>query len=133
MEEPTPTVMRAGSSTTSPVAASLTGNLGRIVPFQSYSPDPKREMTMSHIPNSAMPHAAPSEKKAPPEQAKSGLAGRTAKVAELARGNPKTAIAAGAVVVAGLAAAAAIPLVLGRKSGSDTASSAKSKKAKQSA
>lgn len=88
---------------------------------------------MSHIPNSAMPHAAPAEKKDAPKQDKPASAGRTAKVAELARGNPKTAIAAGAVVVAGLAAAAAIPLVRGRKSDGDTKSAGKNKKAKQDA
>ncbi|PSJ43282.1 hypothetical protein [Allosphingosinicella deserti] len=87
---------------------------------------------MSHIPNSAMPHAAPSEKKAPAEQPKSSIGSRSAKVADLVRENPKTAIVAGAAVVAGLAAAAAIPLVRARKSDSESAG-AKTKKTKQSA
>lgn len=88
---------------------------------------------MSHIPNSAMPHAAPTEKNAP-EERKSGLGARAGKVAELARDNPRTAIAAGAAVVAGLAAAAAIPLVRGRKSASaSTSRTKKSGKAKEHA
>lgn len=86
---------------------------------------------MSHIPNSAMPHAAPTEKNAP-EERKSGLGARAGKIAELARDNPRTAIAAGAAVVAGLAAAAAIPLVRGRKSAS-TSRTKKSGKAKEHA
>ncbi|QAY75690.1 hypothetical protein [Sphingosinicella sp. BN140058] len=88
---------------------------------------------MSHIPNSAMPHAAPAEKKEALKQDKPTSAGRAAKVAELARDNPKTVIAAGAVVVAGLAAAAAIPLVRGRKADDDAKPAAKTKKAKQDA
>ena len=94
---------------------------------------------MSHIPNSAMPHAAPSEnsQQASEQSAqKSGLSAQAGRVAELARENPKTAIAAGAAVIAGLAAAAAIPLVRGRKSADDTgtaASAAKPKKSKESA
>jgi hypothetical protein len=61
---------------------------------------------MSHIPNSAMPHA-----KAAPEQPEggSGLSGLLDKV----RSAPKGAIAAGAVVAVGALAAAAIPLVKG--------------------
>jgi hypothetical protein len=68
---------------------------------------------MSHIPNSAMPHAAPAE----PQQDQEGgatLAERAGKIADYARENPKTAIAAGAALAAGAIAAAAIPLVRGR-------------------
>ena len=97
---------------------------------------------MSHIPNSAMPHAVPTENSQQNAQnseqttQKSGLSVQAGKVAELARENPKTAIAAGAAVIAGLAAAAAIPLVRGRKSADgagSTESSAKPKKSKESA
>jgi len=75
---------------------------------------------MSHIPNSAMPHAGATE----PQQEQGGAstlserAGEIAgRAADYARENPKTAIAAGAALAAG-AIAAAIPLVRGR-SGSD--------------
>jgi hypothetical protein len=94
---------------------------------------------MSHIPNSAMPHAAPRETSAQKDEqsrSKTGLSAQAGKVAELARGNPKTAIAAGAAVIAGIAAAAAIPLVRGRKSSDETGSSqtsGKSKKPKEAA
>jgi hypothetical protein len=85
---------------------------------------------MSHIPNSAMPHAGPTEQ--PTQQKRrSGVGARAAKVAELARDNPKAAIAAGAAVVAGLAAAAAIPIVRSRKSaGTATSRTKKSTKTK---
>ena len=91
---------------------------------------------MSHIPNSAMPHAAPSNtqnQQGAKSQQKTGIAASAGKVAELARGNPKTAIAAGAAVVAGLAAAAAIPLVRSRNAAAETGDSAKSKNSKQDA
>lgn len=70
---------------------------------------------MSHIPNSAMPHAAPSHE---PEvaEANQSLASRARKVADEARAHPKTAIAAGAAVVAGAIAAVAIPIVQSRRS-----------------
>jgi hypothetical protein len=77
---------------------------------------------MSHIPNSAMPHAGGNDdasgnkggkggnKKKSGESSVSKAAGQ---IADKARENPKTAIAAGAAVV-GAIAAAAIPLVRGR-------------------
>ena len=72
---------------------------------------------MSHIPNSAMPHAGTTE----PQQDQGGTATLTERAGELAgkaadyaRENPKTAIAAGAALAAGAIAAAAIPLVRGR-------------------
>ena len=72
---------------------------------------------MSHIPNSAMPHAGPSE---PQQEQGSTLTERAGKIAgqaaDYARENPKTAIAAGAALAAGALAAAAIPLVRGRSS-----------------
>lgn len=67
---------------------------------------------MSHIPNSAMPHAGPSHQ---PQQEETATSSRREKIADKARSNPKTAIAAGAVVAAGVIAAAAIPLVRARK------------------
>lgn len=68
---------------------------------------------MSHIPNSAMPHAAAAEdaqeESGPTLKQRAGsLAG---KARDTARANPKTAIAAGAALVAGAVAAAAIPRV----------------------
>jgi hypothetical protein len=63
---------------------------------------------MSHIPNSAMPHAGP---QADEEEAGPNRLGR---VAEIVREHPKTAVAAGAAVAAGLAAAAAIPAIRAR-------------------
>jgi ElaB/YqjD/DUF883 family membrane-anchored ribosome-binding protein len=87
---------------------------------------------MSSIPSSAMPHAKASEtdesNQAQQEQQEQGgggesLSKRAGKLAgqagEYARENPKTAIAAGAALAAGVIAAA-IPLVRGRSgSGSE--------------
>ena len=69
---------------------------------------------MSHIPNSAMPHAGPSSDESSQQDQGGFLSGRAGQIAEKVRENPKTAIAAGAAVIAGVAAAAAIPLVRGR-------------------
>jgi hypothetical protein len=78
---------------------------------------------MSHIPNSAMPHAAPADSG---EETKSpSLSDRAGKLADKARENPKTAIAAGAAVLAGVAAAAAIPLVRKARSGGGAKSGSK--------
>jgi len=91
---------------------------------------------MSHIPNSAMPHAG-----GPKEHESSGPAGteetkqdsgtsrsRVGKIADKARENPKTAVAAGAAIV-GAIAAAAIPAVrAARKKSTDTKDSGGSKK-----
>lgn len=85
---------------------------------------------MSHIPNSAMPHAGTVDE---PQQEQGGAtlserAGRLAEQAgDYARENPKTAIAAGAALAAGVIAAAAIPLVRGR-SGSGGSKSGGSRK-----
>jgi hypothetical protein len=68
---------------------------------------------MSSIPSSAMPHAGPA---AEAEEAQSQTLVQRA--TDLVRDNPKTAIAAGAAVAAGVAAAA-IPLVRGRRGGSE--------------
>jgi hypothetical protein len=80
---------------------------------------------MSSIPNSAMPHATEAALE-PETQADEGTgatlkerAGKlAASAADLARDNPKTAIAAGAALFAGAVAAAAIPAVRARKSSS---------------
>ena len=88
---------------------------------------------MSHIPNSAMPHAIakePTETQAAPKSSRIGAS--AGKVADLARENPKTAIAAGAAVVAGLAAAA-IPLVRSLTSSDDSKPAKSGKKTKADA
>jgi hypothetical protein len=63
---------------------------------------------MSSIPNSAMPHAQAHDEPEPKGSFADG-------VRDLVRDNPKTAIAAGAAVLAGAVAAAAIPLVKGAR------------------
>jgi hypothetical protein len=81
---------------------------------------------MSNIPSSAMPHAKASEGSEQESQQEQGggptIAERAGKLREqagdYARENPKTAIAAGAALAAGVIAAAVVPLVRGR-SGSD--------------
>lgn len=89
---------------------------------------------MSHIPNSAMPHAGTTEGEAQQDQAGGAtLSERAGKLAEqaadYARENPKTAIAAGAALAAGAIAAAAIPLVRGRSGSGSTKSGGGRKKA----
>ena len=76
---------------------------------------------MSSIPNSAMPHAYAND-----EKEQGSFAGG---LRDLVRDNPKTAIAAGAAVLAGAVAAAAIPLVKGAraKSSSSRSSGSRSK------
>ncbi len=82
---------------------------------------------MSHIPNSAMPHAGPTSETSNEQEGGSTLSGLAGNIAEKVRENPKTAIAAGAVLAV---AAAAIPLVgrRGKESGSDTSKKSSSKK-----
>ena len=94
---------------------------------------------MSHIPNSAMPHAGgtSAEPAAQPssteEKSGTSLKERAGKLADTARANPKTAVAAGAAVLAGAVAAAAIPLIKSRaKSGGSKSSGAESKSKKSS-
>ena len=86
---------------------------------------------MSHIPNSAMPHAGPGEGETQQDQGGATLTERAGKLAEqaadYARENPKTAIAAGAALAAGALAAAAIPLVRGRSSSGGTKSGGRKK------
>ena len=84
---------------------------------------------MSSIPNSAMPHATESaiQPDVPEGEGGATLKERAGKLAssaaDLARDNPKTAIAAGAALFAGAVAAAAIPAVRARKSGSRSSKS----------
>ena len=79
---------------------------------------------MSSIPSSAMPHATESaiQPDVPEGEGGTSLKERAGKLAssaaDLARENPKTAIAAGAALFAGAVAAAAIPAVRARKSSS---------------
>jgi hypothetical protein len=70
---------------------------------------------MSHIPNSAMPHAMPNENATKNKEGRSALfSKRAGKIADTAKAHPKPAVAAGAALVAGALAAAAIPLVRSR-------------------
>ena len=85
---------------------------------------------MSHIPNSAMPHAAPTAEAGPEQAASPTLAERAGRLADKARANPKTAAAAGAAVVAGAIAAIAIPAVRAARKKSDGKSAPKSAKKK---
>ena len=84
---------------------------------------------MSHIPNSAMPHAGPQPES--DTQQGSGSESRFGQlsdirsgVADIVREYPKTAAVAGAAVV-GLAAAAAIPAIRGRGRGEQKGGSKK--------
>jgi hypothetical protein len=73
---------------------------------------------MSNIPSSAMPHAKAADETQQDQAGGATLTERAGKLAgqagDYARENPKTAIAAGAALAAGVIAAAAIPLVRGR-------------------
>ncbi|MFN3389664.1 MAG: hypothetical protein ACK40O_12105 [Allosphingosinicella sp.] len=72
---------------------------------------------MSHIPNSAMPHATAEPQQNQQNDAEgsgSSMARGYGAVKDKAKQYPKTAIAAGAAVLAGAVAAAAIPLVRGK-------------------
>lgn len=84
---------------------------------------------MSHIPSSAMPHAGLAPEAGTATADSPTLSERAGKIADIARDNPKTAIAAGAVVVAGAIAAAAIPLArAAKKKSAAKTSGAKSNK-----
>jgi hypothetical protein len=100
-----------------------------------------QEKEMSSIPNSTMPHAGPS----PEAETEAGTgseesfgvmlkerAGKFASsAADLVRENPKTAVAAGAALLAGAVAAAAIPTVRSRRSAGGKSGSGKSTSAKR--
>jgi hypothetical protein len=91
---------------------------------------------MSSIPNSAMPHAMAHDE--PEAQAGGGftatLTEQAGKLADLARENPKTAIAAGVAVAAAAIGAAAIPaLRSGSGGGKKTASKSTASRKKSTA
>ncbi|MBA3677728.1 MAG: hypothetical protein H0W74_10045 [Sphingosinicella sp.] len=69
---------------------------------------------MSHIPNSAMPHAGPDLDKEDEATDRNSLYERAGRAAEKARENPRTSIAAGAAMIVGAIAAAAIPFIRSR-------------------
>ena len=77
---------------------------------------------MSHIPNSAIPHAGAETEGDTLEAGASR--GRLGQLADKVREHPKTAVAAGAAVAVGVAAAAAYPAVRAR---GRTAAKARSK------
>ena len=81
---------------------------------------------MSHIPNSAMPHAAPQTASGDTLEMEA-TGSRFGQLADKVREHPKTAAAAGAAVAVGLAAAAAIPALRARsRSGKAKASKSSS-------
>jgi hypothetical protein len=80
------------------------------------------EKLMSNIPNSAMPHAGGGKDADAKEGSGSSSSKRGAKIVEKARNNPKTAIAAGAAVVAGAVAAAATVRASRKKAAGEGAS-----------
>ena len=90
------------------------------------TPRKDRSSPMSNIPSNAIPHAGPAADAETETETGGGrsFSDRVAGLAELARDNPKTAIAAGAAVAAGVVAAAAIPLAR-RRSASTTNSPGK--------
>ena len=79
---------------------------------------------MSSIPNSAMPHAQAEPETGTNSEQDGGSGGAFSQIADKAREYPKTAIAAGAAVAAGVAAAA----VLTRGRGDKESGSRKNKK-----
>jgi len=79
---------------------------------------------MSHIPNSAMPHAGDTAEPEPGND--TTLSEHAAKLAGMARAHPRTAAAAGVAIFAGAVAAAAIPFVRARQR--STKSAAKPRK-----
>lgn len=74
---------------------------------------------MSHIPNSAIPHAGPANDEPARLDGEAVADGRFGQLREKVREYPKTAVAAGAVAAAGLVAAAAIPAMRARKRGKE--------------
>lgn len=78
---------------------------------------------MSHIPNSAMPHAGATTDQTDGAGGRFGrLSEIRSDVTEMVREHPKTAAAAGAAVAAGVVAAAAIPVIRRSREKSDQAS-----------
>lgn len=87
---------------------------------------------MSHIPNSAMPHAGGTTEMEREGTTGTSMRERANSLMESARSHPKTTAAAGAAIVAGVAAAAATPFMLRRKNAGSKASSSSRSKAKKS-
>jgi len=86
---------------------------------------------MSHIPNSAMPHAGTRLNGVTAEPTLMERASQQAgRIAGLAREYPRATIAAGAAVAAGVAAAAAIPIARARRAGASSGAKAKAGSAK---
>ena len=78
---------------------------------------------MSHIPNSAMPHAGAHTEG---DTLESGAPrGRLGQLADKVREHPKAAVAAGAAVAVGVAAAAAIPAIRSRGRSTSTGKKAR--------
>lgn len=88
---------------------------------------------MSHIPNSAMPHAKPSDENEKETKEKKTVSQRAGKLKDKARENPKTAIAAGAAVLAGAVAAVAVPVARRRKKSAEEGETGMSKSSTGSA
>jgi hypothetical protein len=90
------------------------------------------EKYMSHIPNSAMPHARPSDQTDNETGSGTSLTDRAGSLVERARNNPGKTAAAGAAVV-GVIAAAAVPFLLSRgKSSNESKGGNSSKKSNSS-
>jgi hypothetical protein len=87
---------------------------------------------MSSIPNSAMPHALAQDEPQEEGGLRTTISKGAGKIADLARDNPKTAIAAGVAVAAGAIAAAAIPALRGGNSGGGRKTASKSSSRKKS-
>lgn len=86
---------------------------------------------MSHIPNAAIPHAGPAaelEAEAGGQTLMERASTEAGRIVDLARDNPRTAMAAGAAVAAGVVAAAAIPLVRAARRKSDGGAKAPARK-----
>ena len=95
---------------------------------------------MSHIPNKAIPHAGGDPEHRQPDGLDSGQAGESSgggsaisRLKDAARDNPKTAIAAGVAITAGIAAAVAVPIARAARSKSDESKSGDEKGGEQSA
>jgi len=74
---------------------------------------------MSHIPKSARPHAGPEFEGGGGENGKrTSISERAGRAAEVARENPRTSIAAGAAMIVGAIAAAALPFLRSRSKAS---------------
>lgn len=79
---------------------------------------------MSHIPNSAMPRAVAKE----PKAERVTLSDRAGRIADGVRARPKTSLAAGATLIVGAVAAAAIPFLRSSSAKPKKRASARSKK-----